>query len=227
MRIAISGARGLTGAALSRLLRQAGHDVIPFVRSKERDGIYWNVAQHTIDSDKLRDIDAHVLLAGEPIGPARWSKERKQRIYDSRVKGVKLITDAIAARSERPQAIVIASAVGYYGDTGDQAVDENAPPGDGFLADVCKDWEAASKAAENAGVRVVRLRLGHILTRGDGLLGELEKPFRLGVGGPIGKGDQYWSWITLHDLLKLICQVRSSIRPTPAAINAVTPQPRT
>lgn len=224
--IAISGASGLVGTALQQTLEQAEAGIV--VRSLVRrdpseSEILWSPAKAEIDAAALEGVDAVVHLAGEPIGPDRWSDERKQRIRSSRVDGTRLLAEALAGLSRPPKVLVHASAVGYYGDTGDQWADESSPVGEGFLAGVCRDWEAASVPAEDAGIRVVRLRFGHVLGKG-GLLDALRTPTRLGLGGRLGSGRQFWSTIGIADLVRIILTALGDAG-LPSVVNAVTPNP--
>jgi uncharacterized protein len=206
LRIAVSGASGLIGSALTRHLTRDGHEVVPLVRRRpgtaER-AIGWDPAQGTIDRAGLEGCDAIINLAGESVF-GRWTPAKKQRIRESRVAGTRLLSEAIARLERRPRVLLAASAIGYYGDRGAEPLDEQSPRGSDFLADVARDWEAATSPAAAAGVRVVNLRFGIVLTPTGGMLGKMLPAFRLGLGGPIGSGRQYLSWIALDDLLGAI-----------------------
>ncbi|MCA9709633.1 MAG: TIGR01777 family oxidoreductase [Myxococcales bacterium] len=223
--VAVTGASGLVGTALCRTLRwcDTPFEVRAISRSAGPDVIQWDPAAGTLDLAGLEGIDAVVHLAGEPIGPARWSAERKRRIRESRVGSTELLVDVFSELRRPPKVLVQASAVGYYGDTGEAWVDEASPRGEGFLAGVCEAWEAASAPAEAAGIRVVRLRLGHVLGQG-GLLEALRTPTKLGLGGRLGSGQQFWSWIGIVDLVSIILLALgdASLR---GSINAVTSSP--
>jgi uncharacterized protein (TIGR01777 family) len=223
--IAITGASGLVGGALCATLEGGGAPlrVVPIGRSAEAGGIRWDPLRGELPAEALEGVDAVVHLAGEPIGPARWTKARKQRIRDSRVEGSRLLVEAFAKLRRPPKVLVQASAVGYYGDTGDAWVDETSPRGEGFLASVCEAWEAAATPAEALGVRVLRLRFGHVLGHG-GLLGSLRTPGKLGLLGRLGSGRHFWSWIGLPDLVSIILAGLGdpSLR---GVVNAVSPNP--
>jgi uncharacterized protein (TIGR01777 family) len=199
MRVLVAGSRGLIGAALVTALRESGHDVRRLVRGT---GEYsWDPPAGRIDGRAVDGVDAVVNLCGAPIGQ-RWSAARKQVILDSRIESTEVLAEAVAEHGI--PALVNASAVGYYGDTGDRIVDESAPAGDGFLARLCVAWEAATEPALRAGARVVHLRTGLVLSRHGGLLEPLKPLFRLGLGGRLGNGSQYLPWISLHDEISAI-----------------------
>ena len=200
MKVVVTGSSGLIGSALVRSLRADGHDVVRLVRRQPRepDERQWDPASRRLDPGHLAGADAVVHLAGVGIGDRRWTEDHKRKVLDSRVDGTSTIaaTTAGLAEPDRPRVVVAASAVGFYGDTGDEAVDESAPVGQGFLADVVRQWEAA---AEGAGTRVVNVRSGIVLSADGGALGKVLPLFRLGVGGRLGSGRQWMSWIALPD----------------------------
>ena len=201
MRVLITGASGLIGAALVPLLEAGGHTVARLVRSRERTGdesYFWDPQAGVLDEAALRDADAVVHLAGETVA-GRWTGAKKRRIHDSRVLGTRLLSDAIAAIDPRPEIFICASAVGIYGDRGDEELTEASPRGSGFLADVVDEWEAATEPAAQAGVRVVNVRSGVVLSRDGGALASQLLPFRLGLGGPLGGGRHFMSWISIED----------------------------
>lgn len=198
--IAITGASGMIGTALSSFLTTGGHTVIPVSRGKDEAGIYWKPSDGEIDAASFEGVDAVVHLAGEPIAGGRWSDEKKRRIEESRVKGTKLLAETLASLEDPPSVLVSASAVGYYGDR-DEPVDESSEPGDGFLADVCEKWEASADPAREAGIRVVHPRIGVVLSPRGGALAEMLTPFKMGVGGKVGSGEQGMSWIALDDVV--------------------------
>lgn len=202
MRVVITGASGLIGSALAERLDRDGHEVVPLRRP---DG--WDPDARTIDTTLLHGADAVVHLAGEGIGEKRWTDEQKARIRDSRIRGTRLIAETLAGMDGGPRVLLSGSAIGYYGDTGDTAVDETAPAGEGFLASVCVDWEAAAAPAVEAGVRVVWLRTGIVLSPRGGALARQLPFFRLGLGGRSGSGRQYQSWISLDDEVGAICHL--------------------
>jgi uncharacterized protein (TIGR01777 family) len=226
VKVAVSGATGLIGGALAARLSREGHHVIPLVRrpvSAGEQAIGWDPARGTIDRAALAGCDAVVNLAGESV-LGRWSPEKKRRIRESRVNGTQLVSEAIAGLSRRPRVLLAASAVGYYGDRGDAELTEESSRGADFLADVARDWEAATGPAARAGVRVVNLRFGIVLTPSGGLLGSLLPPFRLGLGGPIGSGAQYLSWIALGDVLDALVYLLTA-ESISGPVNVTAPHP--
>lgn len=206
MRIAVTGASGFLGSALVPALRADGHDVVRLVRrpAQASDEVAWDPAAHEVDEAALAGVEAVIHLAGVNVGGRRWSSAYRGRILASRVDGTMTISQAVARLDPRPGVLLSASAVGYYGDTGDRLVDESDGPGSGFLADVVRQWEALTATAEAAGVRVVHLRSGIVLARTGGVLKPILPIFRLGVGGRLGSGRQYVSWISLPDELAAI-----------------------
>lgn len=201
MKITVTGASGLVGSALVLALRADGHTVVRFVRrpAAAADEVSWDPAARTLAPDALAGVDAIVHLAGANIGDRRWTAGYRRQVRDSRVGGTTAISEAIARADSPPTVLLSASAVGYYGDTGDRAVDETAGRGSGFLADVVEQWENATGAAASAGTRVVLLRSGIVLSASGGALGKVLPLFRVGVGGRLGSGRQYVSWISLPD----------------------------
>ncbi|MFF3780373.1 TIGR01777 family oxidoreductase [Streptomyces sp. NPDC001933] len=200
-RIAVTGASGLIGAALVRSLRADGHEVVRLVRHPARAGdeVEWDPKRGYVDVAGLVGCDAVVHLAGAGVGDHRWTAAYKREIRDSRVLGTAAIAEAVASLDVPPKVLLSGSAIGYYGDTGDRAVDESAPAGEGFLPSVCVEWEAATAPAEEAGVRTVHARTGLVVGREGGAWGRLFPLFRAGLGGRLGDGRQYWSFIALHD----------------------------
>ncbi|MFF8928676.1 TIGR01777 family oxidoreductase [Streptomyces longwoodensis] len=200
-RIAVAGASGLIGNALVRSLTADGFEVRRLVRRAARDPqeVCWDPEQEYVDASGLAGCDAVVNLAGAGVGDRRWSEAYKQRIHDSRVLGTRALARAVAALDERPSVLVNGSAMGIYGETGDRIADEDAPPGRGFLPELCVEWEAAAAPAEEAGVRTVFARTGLVVARQGGAWGRLFPLFKAGLGGRIGDGRQYWSYIALHD----------------------------
>jgi len=201
MRVAVAGSSGLIGRALVTALRAAGHDVLQLVRGEPGsvDEVAWDPAAGTIDEDALAGVGAIVNLAGANIGQ-RWTHETQRGIRDSRVDGTRLLAETVSRLDPRP-ALLLASAVGYYGQRGDEVLSEESAAGEGFLADVVRKWEAAADPARAAGARVVHFRQGLVLAKDDGALKRMLLPFKLGVGGRVGSGSQWWSWVALDDVV--------------------------
>jgi hypothetical protein len=203
LRIAISGASGFVGTALSAFLTSGGHTVLPLVRraARHEGEIAWNPAAGEIDAARLEGVDAVIHLAGAGIADKRWRDKRKAEIMASRVKGTDLLARTLAGLQRKPAVFVSMSAVGFYGAQGDEPLTEASLAGDGFLAEVAKAWEAATVPAAAADIRVVQPRLGVVLGAGGGALARLLPPFRMGLGGPVGSGRQVMSWVTLDDVV--------------------------
>ena len=205
MNVVITGSSGLIGSALMPLLARNGHTIRRLVRGARAEGAArWNPDDGSLDERVLAGVDAVVHLAGETIAAGRWTAARKARIQDSRVRGTGLLTRALVKLDRKPMVFFSASAVGIYGDRGDEVVDERSAAGHGFLAEVCSQWEAATRPAADAGIRVVNGRMGVVLSRTGGALTKMLPPFRLGLGGVIGSGRQYMSWITIDDVVGAI-----------------------
>ncbi|MDL5201150.1 TIGR01777 family oxidoreductase [Streptomyces sp. ALI-76-A] len=200
-RIAVAGASGLIGGALVRSLTADGHEVVRLVRREPRapDEVRWDPERAYVDPAGLTGCDVVVNLAGANVGGRRWTDAYKARIRDSRVGGTTALAEAVAALDEPPRVFVSGSAMGIYGETGDRPVDEDAPPGEGFLPELCVQWEGAAAPAREAGVRTVFTRTGLVVARGGGAWGRLFPLFRAGLGGRMGDGRQYWSFVSLHD----------------------------
>ncbi|MFF6792181.1 TIGR01777 family oxidoreductase [Streptomyces filamentosus] len=227
-RVAVTGASGLIGAALVRSLRADGHDVLRLVRrpAAAADEVEWDPKRLYVDAAGLVGVDAVVHLAGAGVGERRWTEAYKKEIRDSRVLGTTAIARALAGLAEPPEALVCGTALGWYGDTGSRAVDEDAPAGTGFLPSVCVEWEAAAAPAEEAGIRVTYARTGLVVARQGGAWGRLFPVFRAGLGGRMGDGSQYWSFISLHDEVAAL----RHLMDTPSLsgpVNLTAPEPVT
>lgn len=204
--VAITGASGLVGSALERHLVSQGRTVRRVVRGapqRETD-IAWDPTGGTVDASALEGVDAIVHLAGESVAEGRWTAEKKRRIRESRVLGTRTLVEALGSIERRPRSLVSASAIGYYGDRGDEWLDERSAPGADFLAEVCQAWESEAQAAEPLGVRVARARIGIVLSPEGGALAKLLPLFRLGAGGPVADGRHFMSWITLRDVVRAL-----------------------
>jgi uncharacterized protein (TIGR01777 family) len=228
MRIAVTGASGLIGSALSAALAGDGHDVVHLVRRPPKaDGeVRWDPQTGTLDPAALAGCQAIVHMAGAGVGDRRWTEARKKVLYDSRVTSTATIARAAAAMDTPPGVLLCGSAIGYYGDTADRWVDEDSPPGTGFLADLVQDWEAAAEPAAAAGIRTAFARTGLVVASGGGAWGRLFPLFKAGLGGRLGSGAQYWSFISLHDEIAAL----RHILDTPALsgpVNLTAPEPLT
>lgn len=225
MKVLLTGSHGLVGSALAAYLVGGGHQVVRAVRRNPEAGdVLWDPVGQGLDPESLAGVDALVHLAGESIASGRWTPEVKRRIRDSRTQGTRLLSEALAALPDPPKVVVSASAIGIYGSRGEQWLNETAPVGDDFLAEVCQGWEAAWGAAEAKGIRVVKLRFGLILSPQGGALARMLLPFQLGLGGRLGSGRQWMSWIALDDVLGII--QHALVTPDlVGAVNAVAPEP--
>lgn len=235
MKIIVTGSTGLIGSALVPRLIADGHSVTRFVRGSGANetteshnvrSVTWDVSAGQINDAEIAAHDAVIHLAGEPVAEGRWTEEKKRRIRDSRVNGTRLIADAIARAESRPHTFISASAIGFYGNRGNEILDETSAPGADFLAGVCREWEAAADASRAAGVRTIHPRIGIVLSKGGGALAKLLTPFRLGAGGAIGDGKQYMSWIAIDDIVAglMFALENESIA---GAVNFTAPQPVT
>jgi len=222
-RIAVTGATGMIGSALVGHLKSEGHTVQKLVRRSvvSSDEIAWDPKAGTIDLAALEGVDAIIHLAGANVGDRRWTKRYKAEILNSRLLGTNTIATAVSQL--KPSVFISASAIGWYGETGNRAVTENDRPGDDFLATVCKEWESAADLAGD--VRTVKLRTGLVLEPNSGALGKMLPLFRFGLGGKLGNGKQWWSWITLHDQIKAICFLLEN--QIEGAVNLTSPNPAT
>jgi hypothetical protein len=226
MNVAVTGSRGLVGSALIPFLTTGGHRVKRLVRGATAgpDEVVWDPGRGLIEPTRLNGVDAVVHLAGENIAAGRWTPARKAEIRRSRVEGTQSLCDALIRLPQPPKVLVTASAIGFYGDRGAQTLTEEFEAGSGFLPDVCRDWEAATEAASRVGIRVVSLRFGMILSPAGGALRKMLPPFRLGMGGQIGTGEQFTSWIALDDAIGAVHHAlcEDALR---GPVNAVAPNP--
>jgi hypothetical protein len=223
--IAVTGSSGLVGAALVSFLTADGHPVIRLVRKPPSgDEVQWDPAEGVRDLSRLEGVDAVIHLAGENIAAGRWTPRRKGEIHRSRVEGTRELCESLTRLSRLPEALVSASAVGFYGDRGDEILAEDSAPGRDFLARVCQEWEAATEPASRAGIRVVHLRFGMILSAAGGALRRMLLPFKLGAGGRMGRGTQYLSWIAIDDAIGAIHHAVCT-ESLHGPVNAVSPAP--
>ena len=226
MKILISGASGLIGTAIANSLLQKGHQVVALRRNTTKTTPCWNIESKEINLGSDQQIDVVIHLAGENIVAGRWSQQRKDRILNSRVEGTKLIADFFAKADYRPKVIISASAIGFYGDRGNEELNEDSDKGSGFLADVCQQWEDSTESAANAGIRVVNIRSGMVLSAKGGALAKMLFPFKIGLGGILGNGKQYISWITIDDVVGIINHIINN-EDLHGPINLVSPNPVT
>lgn len=227
MKVAIAGASGLVGTALIPVLKKLGAQITRLVRSKPKAGeIEWHPNQDEVSSRLLEGFEVIINFAGENIAGGRWTDDQKRKIRDSRVNGTHLLSEAIAKLTQKPRVFVCASATGIYGDRDDETLDEQSESGGGFLAGVCREWEKACEPAIKAGTRVVNLRFGPIIAREGGMLAKLLTPFKMGMGGKVGSGKQFISWVALEDAVNAVMLAiqDESIR---GPLNVVSPNPAT
>lgn len=225
MRIAVSGTTGVIGSRLVPYLESKGHTITRIARRSAGAGdVLWD-PDRSVEPQKLEGVQAVVHLAGENIGQ-RWNAGAKARILNSRKNGTRILSEALASLATPPEVLVTASAVGYYGNRGDLVLTEDSESGDGFLAEVCREWEKATQPATDRGIRVVQLRFGIVLDPEGGALNRMLPPFRMGVGGKIGSGHQYWSWISTEDVSGIIEYVIGTTA-LQGAVNATSPNPET
>jgi uncharacterized protein (TIGR01777 family) len=228
MKVLITGAGGLIGTPLQKSFREKGYDLLLASRDEPKDDehIQWTVDNGFAKPERLESLDAVVHLAGESVSGLRWTDEKKKAIRDSRVLGTRNVVDSISKLKDKPKVFVAASAIGFYGERGDEELIESSGAGDTFLAEVSKEWEAEARRAEDAGIRTVLLRTGIVLSKDGGALGTMLTPFKLGLGGVVGSGKQWMSWISLDDHIAGIYYVieHENIR---GAVNSVSPYPVT
>jgi hypothetical protein len=229
MKVLVSGSTGLVGTSLVPSLASDGHQVVRLVRTQTPRGeaaVSWDPAAGRLEPASLEGLDAVVHLAGESIAKERWSNAVKTRIRSSRVDGTRLLSEALAKTARPPRTLVCASAVGYYGSRGAEILKEDHVPGDDFLARVCREWEAAAEPARRKGIGVLHLRFGFILSPAGGGLAKMLPPFKLGLGGPLGDGAQYMSWVTIDDAVGAIRHVLAN-GELRGPVNVVAPAPVT
>ena len=229
MKILISGSHGLVGRALARSFTDDGHEVVRLVRQQTSAGapeIEWHPNHGRLDPQRLEGFDAVVHLAGESIASGRWSDEKKRTIRESRVKGTVLLSEALAQLAQPPSVFISASAIGYYGNRGDELLTETSTPGNDFLSSVCVEWEHSTRAATNKGIRTVLARFGIILDPDGGALSKMLTPFRMGIGGRVGSGKQWMSWIALDDVIGAL-KFMSRDKAVSGPVNFVAPHPVT
>ena len=229
MKMLVSGSHGLVGRALVKSLIDDGHEVVRLVRHDRTLGAFeieWHPNQGRVDAQQIEGFDAVFHLAGESIASGRWTDEKKRAIRDSRVKGTALLSETLAQLSQPPSVFVCASAIGYYGNRGDEVLTETSGPGNDFLASVCVEWEEATRPAAEKGIRTVNTRFGIILDGNGGALAKMLTPFRMGIGGRVGDGKQWMSWITLEDV---VAGLKFMLLDTAARgpVNFVAPKPVT
>jgi len=224
MRVLVSGASGLVGRAVVARLEERGDTAARLVRREGISGVFWNPKSGRLDSAAAEGADAVVHLAGENVASGRWTAERRAEIRDSRVVGTRFLAEGLAAWARTASVTGTATAIGFYGDCGDTVQTEAGASGRGFLAEVCRDWEAAGEPAVRKGIRVVQLRIGPVLSPQGGALRQMLPIFKLGLGGRIGDGRQWMSWITLGDLVRVVEHVLAD-GELRGAVNAVAPQP--
>jgi uncharacterized protein (TIGR01777 family) len=225
MKVLVTGSSGLIGSALIESLSANGHEAIRLLRKESAEGLpFWNPEQGVIDSGDVTGIDAVVNLAGCSIADGRWNERKKTRILSSRVGGTRLLAEFFAEAAHKPSVFVSASAVGFYGERGEDVVDESSGPGPGFLAEVSRQWEESTAPAVKAGIRVVNMRLGIVLSASGGALKKMLLPFKMGLGAVVGSGKQYMSWVSIVDVVKMIqfVMAKDSIR---GPVNLVSPTP--
>lgn len=227
MDVVVTGSSGLIGTALRGALERSGHRMVPLVRSEAAgDAVHWDPDRGKIDAEGLEGIGAVVHLAGEGIGNKRWNEAQKAKIRGSRVQGTTLLAETLAKLGKPPKVFVSGSAVGFYGDRGDEVLTESNRPGGGFLAELCVAWEGATTPAKEAGIRVSHLRTGIVLSSRGGVLPKMLTPFKFGVGGKLGSGSQWMSWIALEDEVGAIVHLLGDDAPA-GPVNLTAPNPVT
>ncbi len=227
MNILLTGSSGLIGTALTRHLESQGHSVFPLHRNPTSEKThYWFPEEGRIHLDDEIKLDTVIHLAGENIADSRWSQKKKDRILNSRVDGTALLSEALSKMEHRPELLISGSAIGYYGDTGDRIVDEGSDRGHGFLSDVAASWESATQAAQDVGIRTIHLRTGIVISPEGGVLQKMMTPFKMGLGGVVGNGKQYMSWISIDDVIGIIDRMLNDDQLS-GPYNLVAPNPVT
>ena len=227
LKVALTGAGGFVGGGLSALLTANGHDVVPIVRPSGREGpndVVWDPEGGIREPSLLEGVDAVIHLAGDNIGSGRWTRAKMRSIRDSRVTGTRTLVRGLGELASPPKTFICASAIGYYGDRGDETLTETSAAGTGFLAEVCRDWEEESRRMAESGTRVVNTRFGVVLGSAGGALRTMLTPFRLGLGGPIGSGRQWFSWISIDDAVDAVYHVLTR-EEIAGAVNVVAAEP--
>lgn len=226
MKIVISGSHGFIGSAVLEHFQQQGHTLLRLIRPTQiahSNEIFWEPMGQYIHQNKLTGVDAVIHLAGENIF-GRWNEKKKQAIYNSRVIGTDFLCKTLAQLDSKPSVFLCASAVGYYGDQGNEEMTESAPPGSSFLSQVCRDTEAATETAAQAGIRVVNMRFGMVLGSGGGALAKMLPAFKMGMGGPLGDGQQWVSWVSMEDVIGVM-DFALNHKKLSGAVNVTSPQP--
>ncbi|MHC4232288.1 MAG: TIGR01777 family oxidoreductase [Planctomycetota bacterium] len=226
MKILISGSHGFIGSAVHRSLEQGGAQLLRLIRQTQiahSDEVFWNLPDNFIDHSKLKNLDAVIHLAGENLF-GRWNDKKKQAIHDSRVKSTTFLAQTLAAKEHKPKVLICASAIGYYGDRGELECTETTEAGEGFLTTVCRQWEQATLPASEAGIRVVNLRFGVVLGKAGGSLAKMLPAFKMGMGGPLGDGQQWVSWVSIDDAVRAV-DFSLNHDDLSGPVNVVSPQP--
>jgi len=226
MKILITGSSGLIGSALSKVLINDGYEVCALLRTRRDDQPYWDIEKGVIELGSFSAPDVVIHLAGENLTDSRWSQAKKDRIVNSRINSTQLLVDYFVHADDKPQLLISGSAIGFYGNRADEIVDESSVPGTGFSARLCQQWEAATEPAKQAGIRVVNIRTGIVLSPAGGALKKMLLPFQLGLGGVLGNGRQYVSWISIDDMVDAIKYVMTQASIS-GAVNMVSPEPAT
>ena len=229
MKILISGSSGLIGSALTSCFKERGHEVVRLVRNESLmsdDAILWDPEHRELRLEEFEGFDVVINLAGENIASGRWTDKKKQKIRDSRIFGTHMLAELLACLKSPPKVFISASAIGYYGDRSEEVMIESSSPGKGFLPDVCQKWEEAANAAANAGIRVVNLRIGVVLSVNGGALQKMLVPFKLGLGGIVGSGKQYMSWVSIEDIIGIVLHLINE-ESISGPVNAVSPSSET